>query len=184
MFNPKRLWMVLSSALTLGVAGVLLLAGTAPGASALRTAANNFAVTAHAAGGGGGSGGGMNLTIAPTASLTAKLAVTTSVSYTCQPIGFETALATNLFVQVSERVSGKLVATGFGVFNGVSNCDGTTVNTASVVVIPGGYFTSSPPFKHGTGLATVNGSACSAVVTSGYPVCDYGNAGPTAISIK
>ena len=183
MVNPKRLWMVLSSALTLGVAGVLVLAGTAPGASALRAVANNFAVTAHAAGGGGGSGGGMNLTIAPKASLTAKLAATISVSYTCQPIDLETALATNLFVQVSEKVTGKLVATGFGVFNGISNCDGTTVNTASVVVIPGGYFTS-PPFKHGTGLATVSGSACSAEVTSGYPVCDFGNAGPTAVSIK
>src|SRR5947209_6765496 len=54
MFNPKRLWMVLSSALTLGVAGVLVLAATAPGSSALRAVANNLTVAAHAAGGGGG----------------------------------------------------------------------------------------------------------------------------------
>ena len=183
MFNPKRLWMVLSSALTLGVAGVLVVAGTAPGASALRAAANNLTVTAHAAGGGGG-GGGMSITIAPTGSLTAKLAVTTLVSYTCQPVNGATFLAANLYVQVSERTSGKTVAQGIGVFNGFAMCDGWTVNTASVVVIPSGFFTN-PPFKKGTGLATVNGSACSAVVTSGgFQACDFGSAGPTIISIK
>jgi hypothetical protein len=183
MFNLKRLWMLLSSALTLGVAGVLVLAGTTPGASALRAAANNLTVTAHAAGGGGG-GGGMNITILPTASLTAKLAATTLISYTCQPVNGETFLAANLYVQVSERTSGKTVAQGTGVFNGFAACDGATVNTASVVVIPGGYFTS-PPFKKGTGLATVNGSACSAVVTSGgFQACDFGTAGPATISIK
>ena len=183
MVNPKRLWMVLSSTLTLGVAGVLVLAGTASGASALRAAANNIAVTAHAAGGGGGGGVGMTLTIAPNATLTAKLAATVLVSYTCLPVNGETFLATNLFVQVSERTSGKTVAQGTGSFNGFAVCDGT-VNTASVVVIPGGYFTS-PPFKKGTALATVNGSACSAFVASGgYPACDFGSAGPTTISIK
>jgi len=183
MFNLKRLWTVLSSALTLGVAGVLVLAGTAPGASALRAAANNLTVTAHAAGGGGG-GTGMNITIAPTGSLTAKLAVTTVVSYTCQPLGFENVLATSLFVQISERTSGKLVAHGSGSVSGMALCDGTTVNTAAVVVIPDGFFTN-PPFKKGTGLATVGGSACSAVFTSsGYPNCEGGSAGPTAVSIK
>jgi hypothetical protein len=180
MFNLKRLWIVLSSALTLGVAGVLVLAGTAPGASALRAAANNLTVTAHAAGG----GGGMNITIVPTASLTARLAVTTLVSYTCQPVNGETFLAANLFVQVTERTSGKTVAQGSGVFSGFATCDSFTVNTASVVVIPGGYFTS-PPFKKGTALATANGIACSAVVASGgYQACDFGSAGPTTISIK
>jgi hypothetical protein len=184
MFNPKRLCMVLSSALTLGVAGVLVLAGTAPGASALRAAANNLTVTAHAAGGGGGGGGIMTISIAPTSSLTAKLAVTTLVSYTCEPVNGETFLAANLYVQVSERTSGKTVAQGIGVFNGFAQCDGATVNTASVVVIPSGYFTN-PPFKKGTGLATVNGSACSAFVASGgFQACDFGTAGPTTISIK
>ena len=184
MFNPKRLWMVLSSALTLGVAGVLVMAGTAPGASALRAAAHNLTVTAHAAGGGGGGGGIMTISIARTGSLTAKLAVTTLVSYTCQPVNGETFLAANLFVQVSERTSGKTVAQGTGVFNGFATCDSFTVNTASVVVIPGGYFTS-PPFKKGTGLATVSGDACSAFVASGgFQACDFGSAGPTIISIK
>jgi hypothetical protein len=183
MFNPKRLWMVLSSALTLGVVGVLVLAGTAPGASALRAVANNLAVAASAAGGGGG-GGGMSITVASTGSLTAKLAVTTSVSYTCMPINGDTLLATNLFVQISEKVSGKLVAQGSGSFNGAGLCDGSTVNTATVVVIPDGFFTN-PPFKHGTGLATVSGSACSDVITSGgFPQCEGGSAGPTAVSIK
>lgn|GEM_PF-2929906 len=184
MFNPKRLWMVLSSALTLGVAGVLVVAGTAPGASALRAVATNLTVTAHAAGGGGGSGGIMTISIAPTGSLTAKLAVTTLVSYTCQPVNGETLLAATLYVQVSERTSGKTVAQGTGVFSGFATCDGGTVNTASVVVIPSGFFTN-PPFKKGTGLATVSGSACSTVVTSGgFQACDFGTAGPTIISIK
>ena len=184
MFNPKRLWTVLSSALTLGVAGVLVLAGTAPGASAMRAAANHLTVTAHAAGGGGGGGGIMTISIAPTGSLTAKLAVTTLVSYTCQPVLGETFLTADLYVQVSERTSGKTVAQGSGVFSGFAICDGTTVNTASVVVIPGGYFTS-PPFKKGTGLATVSGDACSNVVASGgFQACDFGTAGPTTISIK
>jgi hypothetical protein len=182
MFNFKRLWMVLSSALTLGVAGVLVLAGTAPGASALRAAANNLTVTAHAAGGGGGTG--MNITILPTASLTARLAATTLVSYTCLPVNGETFLAANVFVQVSERTSGKTVAQGNGAFSGFAVCDGGTVNTASIVVIPGGYFTS-PPFKKGTALVTANASACSSAVTSGgYLDCDFGTAGPTIVSIK
>jgi hypothetical protein len=185
MFNPKRLWMVLSSALTLGVAGVLVLAGTAPGASALRTAANNLTVTAHAAGSGGGGGGtGMNLTIAPNATLTARLAATVLVSYTCQSVNGEIFLPANVFVQVSQRTSGKTVAQGAGAFNGFATCDGATINTASVVVIPGGYFTS-PPFKKGTALATASGSACSSVVTSGgYQECDFGSAGPVTVSIK
>jgi hypothetical protein len=183
MFNPKRLWMVLSSTLTLGVVGVLVLAGTTPGASALRAAANSLTVNAHAAGGGGG-GGIMTISIAPNASLTAKLAVTTLVSYTCQPVNGETFLEANLFVQVSERTSGKTVAQGTGVFNGFATCDGGTVNTASVVVIPSGFFTN-PPFKKGTGLATASGSACSTVVTSGgFQACDFGTADPTIISIK
>ena len=183
MFNPKRLWMVLSSALTIGVAGVLVLAGTAPGASALRSAANKLTVTAHAAGGGGG-GGGMSITILPTASLTARLAATTLVSYTCQPVNGETFLAANLFVQVSERTSGKTVAQGTGSFSGFAICDGGTVNTASVVVIPGGFFTN-PPFKKGTALATASGMACSAVVASGgFQACDFGTANTTTISIK
>ena len=184
MFNPKRLWMVLSTALTLGVAGVLVLAGTAPGASALRAAANNLTVTAHAAGGGGGGGGGMNMTIQPTASLTARLAATVLVSYTCQPVDNEQFLSASVFVQVTERTSGKTVAQGNGAFSGFAVCDGATVNTASVVVIPGGYFTS-PPFKKGTALVTVNGSACSSAVASGgYQACDFGSAGPTIVSIK
>ena len=117
--------------------------------------------------------------------LTARLAATTLVSYTCQQLSTgETFLGVNVFVQVSERTSGKTVAQGNGVFSGFAVCDGTTVNTASVVVIPGGYFTS-PPFKKGTALATASGNACSSAVTSGgFQQCDFGSAGPTTISIR
>ena len=190
MFNLKRLWMVFSSVLTLGVAGVLVLAGTAPGSSALRSAANDLTVTAHAAGG-GGSGGVITLTISPTASLTAKLAATVSVTYTCQPVvdpftgSVQTVLQSGLFVSVQQR-QGKVVAHGSGFSNGTAICDGSFVNQASIVVVPDIYpGFSSPPFKHGAALAAVNASACSAVVTSGpFGACDFGNAGPTAISIK
>ena len=58
------------------------------------------------------------------------------------------------------------------------------MNTASVVVIPSGYFTN-PPFKKGAALATANGDACSADVASGgYQACDFGTAPTTTISIK
>jgi hypothetical protein len=190
MFNLKRLWMVLSSALTLGVAGVLVLAGTAPGASAIRSAATHLTVAAHASGG-GAPGGAINVTIAPTASLTARLAVTVSVSYTCQPVfnpitmTNETVLSSGLSVSVQQR-QGKIVAHGFGFSNGTAICDNTFVNHASVVVVPDIYpgFTSSP-FKKGAALATVNASACSAAVVSGpFGACDFGSAGPMAISIK
>ena len=188
MFNPKRLAMVLSSALTVGVGAVLVLSATAP--AALRTVANNLTVAAHAAGGGGGGGGIITLTISPTASLTAKLAATVSVNYTCQPIidpisgGFQTSMSSALAVQVLQR-QGKVVAHGSGFSNGTATCDNTTVNHATVVVTPD-IWPSSPPFKHGTALASVNASACSDILVGSPPFfsCDFGNAGPTAISIK
>jgi hypothetical protein len=189
MFNFKRLWMVLSTACTLGVAGVLVLAGTAPGASALRSVANNLSVAAHAAG--GGTGGTMTITISPAASLTAKLAATVNVSYTCSPIidivtgHVETVLQGNLYVQVQQR-QGKTIAHGSGFSNGTAICDDTFVNQASAVVVPDFYpgFTSAP-FKKGAALATVSGSACSTVAISGpFGPCDFGNGGPSAISVK
>ena len=193
MFNPKRLAVALSSALTLGVGAILVMSATAPGATALRAVAGNLTVAAHAAGGGGGLGGVVSLTIAPTALLTAKLAATVSVSYTCQPIvdpitgNVETSLLSNLFVQVLQK-QGKVVAHGSGFSNGTAICDNTTVNQASVVVVPDIYpGFSSPPLKHGAALASVNASACETVPpTSSSPFvpCDFGSAGPTAISIK
>jgi hypothetical protein len=189
MFNPKRLWMVLSSALTLGVAGVLVLAATAPGSSALRAVANNLTVAAHAAGGGGG--GVVTITVAPTAALTAKLAATVSVSYTCPAIfnpstGLtETQLASNVYIQVVQR-QGKVVAHGSGFSSGMATCDGNFVNHASAVVVPDIYpgFVS-PPLKRGTALATASVYACSTAVISGpFGACDFGSAGPLTISIK
>ncbi|HEY8814103.1 MAG TPA: hypothetical protein VIP57_03235 [Candidatus Dormibacteraeota bacterium] len=133
----------------------------------------------------------MTITIAPTGSLTARLAATVNVSYTCSPVvdpitGIsQTVLQDNLFVQVQQR-QGKAIAHGSGFSSGTAICDGNFVNHASTVVVPDIYpgFTSSP-FKKGAALATVNGSACSAVVTSGpFGACDFGTGGPTAISIK
>src|SRR6266550_7985465 len=141
MFNPKRLWMVLSSALTLGVAGVLVLAATAPGSSALRAVANNLTVAAHAAVGGGG--GVVTLTVAPAATLTAKLAATVSVSYTCPGIvdstgHEENVLASTVYIQVMQR-QGKVVAHGSGFSSGTAICNSNFVNHATIVVVPDVY---------------------------------------------
>ena len=190
MRNPKRLAMAISSALTIGVGAVLVLAATAPGATALRAVSNNLAVAVHAAIGGGGV---ITLTISPSASLTAKVAATVSVSYTCPPVvdpmtGMsESNLLSSLYVQVVQK-QGKVVAHGSGFSNGTAICDNTTVNRATVVVVPDLYpGFSSPPLKHGAALASVSASACEAtppVSSTPFTPCDFGNAGPTAISIK
>jgi hypothetical protein len=154
----------------------------------LRAVANNLTVAAQAAGGGGGV---VTLTIAPSASLTAKLAATVTVTYTCPPIfdpttgTSETVLASTLYVQVLQR-QGKVVAHGTGFSNGTAICDGTFVNHASAVVVPDIYpGFASQPLKRGTALATASVSACSTAVISGpYGACDFGSAGPSAISIK
>jgi len=197
MRNLKRLATALSTALTLGVGAVLVLSATAPGATALRGVANNLAGVVHAA---GGSSGIVSITISPNATLTAKLAATVSISYTCQPVIDPTTgspyslLLSSLQAQVQQR-QGKVVAHGSGFGNGTAVCndDGfnptPTVNHATIVVIPDLYpGFSSPPFKKGAALASVNVSACPNVppTTSPpfFPPCDFGSAGPTAISIK
>jgi hypothetical protein len=196
MPNLKRLAVALSSALTFGVGAVLVLSATAPGATALRGVANNLAVAAHAAGLAGGDGT-IAITISPTASLTAKLAASVPVNYTCKSVidpatgNVYVSFSSSLYVQVLER-QGKVIAHGSGFINDTAVCDDTgfnptpTVNHATVVVIPD--FFSSPAFKHGAALASVNVSACPVVpvFTSPpfFPPCDFGNAGPTVISIK
>ena len=191
MFNPKRLATVLSSALTLGVGAVLVVSATAPGSTLLRNIANNVTTTAHAAGGGGGSGV-ITVSIDPTGSLVGKLGAGVSVSYTCQPV-FDpnsntliTNLSSNLFVQVQQR-QGKAIAHGSGFTNGNAICDNLTVNHATVVAVPDLYpgFTS-PPFKKGVALASVNAFACatSTVTSPPFTPCDFGNAGPAAVSLK
>jgi hypothetical protein len=191
MFSPKRLVTLITSALTLGVGAVLVLSATTSGSTALRSVASNLAVNAHAAGGGGGQGV-IFLTIDPRASLTAKLAATVSISYTCQPAFDPTTgfpifdMSSSLFVQVQQR-QGKVIAHGSGFTNGNAICDNVTVNHASVVVVPDFYpgFTS-PPFKNGAALASVSANACGSATAVSPPffACDFGSAGPTAISIK
>jgi hypothetical protein len=190
MRNLRRLAVALSSALTVGVGAVLVLSATAPGAQVLRAVANNLAVTAHA------DGGGISIGTSPTATLTAKLAASVSVSYTCQPVidsfgNIYYSFSSFLSVGLLEK-EGKVIARGSGFTNGTAVCDdiwfnrNPTVNHATIVVIPD-Y--GSPAFKHGAALVSVNANACPnnvPVVTSPpfFPPCDFGNLAPTAISIK
>jgi len=191
MFNPKRFVTVLSTAVTVVVGAVLVLSATAPGSNALRAVANNMSVTAHAAGGGGGSGV-ISITINPRGSLVAKLGAGVSFDYTCQPVfdpstGFPIFnLSSSLFVQVEQR-QGKVIAHGSGFANGNAICDNVTVNHATVVVVPDFYpgFVSTP-FKSGAALASVSANACATqnFVSPPFIPCDFGSAGPAAVSLK
>ena len=195
MFNLKRSAIALSTVLTVGLIAVVALSSTAPGAAALRLATGNLSVAAHAAGGGGGAGVD-NITIASPATLVDKLAVSVTVTYTCQPVfdpttgGFDVIMSSSTFVSLQERTSGKTVANGSGVANGTAVCDEfltatPTVNTVTILVQPD-TFPASGPFKNGTGLASVSVVACPVSFNaSGFPPpCDFGSAGPTSIDIK
>lgn len=190
MFNPKRFVTVVSTALMLSVGAVILVSATVPGSNALRSVANNAVLTVHAAGGGGG-GSGLTVTINPTGSLVAKLGAGITLGYTCQPVfdqfGDEFVfMQSNLFVDVQQR-QGKTIAHGSGFASGNAICDGVTVNQATVVAAPDIYpgFTSTP-FKNGAALVSASVSACANVnvVSPPFVPCDFGNAGPLAVSLK
>jgi hypothetical protein len=163
------------------------LAATVMAVAALASAS----VSAQAAGGGGGVGID-NLTISPSASLEAKLAVSVTVTYTCLPVfdpstnTFDVNMSSNAFVSVQER-TGHEVANGSAIAFGTAVCDEgltptPTVNSISILVQPTTFPTSSGPFKNGTALASTSVGACP---NSFFPLpCDFGNAGPSIISIK
>lgn len=195
MFNLKRLAFALSPVLAAGVVAAVAMSSTAPGAAALRSAAGKLSINAEAAGGGGGGGGGVDGLTVSDASLVAHLAVNLTVTYMCRPVfdpntgGFDVFMFSGVNATVQERTS-KETANGFGFGNGTAICDEgltptPTVNTATVLVSPA-IFPSSPPFKNGTALATVNVFACpNTFVASGVPPpCDFGFLGPAVISIK
>jgi hypothetical protein len=170
MFNLKR------SVLTAGVAAVAAL--------------SSFSMSAQAAGGGGV--GIDNLTISPSASLVAKLAVNVTITYTCRPVfdpstnTFDVNMSSSAFVSVQER-TGHSVVNGSGIANGTAVCNEflnptPTVNSITVLVQPNTFPTASGPFKNGTALASTSVVACP---TSFFPLpCDFGNGGPSIISIK
>jgi hypothetical protein len=170
MFNLKR------SVLTAGAVAVAAL--------------SSFSMSAQAAGGGGV--GIDNLTISPSASLVAKLAVNVTITYTCRPVfdpstnTFDVNMSSSAFVSVQER-TGHSVANSSGIANGTAVCDEflnrtPTVNTITVLVQPNTFPTASGPFKNGTALASTSVVACP---TSFFPLpCDFGDGGPSIISIK
>ncbi len=195
MFNLKRLAFALSPVLAAGVVAAVAMSTTAPGAAALRNAASRLSINAEAAGGGGGGGGVDALTISD-ASLVAHLAVNLTVTYVCRPVfdpntgGFDVFMSGGAFASVEERTGGKTIVNGSGFANGTAICDEgltpmPTVNTVTIVVTPN-FFPVSLPFKNGSALASVNVFACpNTFVASGVPPpCDFGNLGPTVISIK
>ena len=114
----------------------------------------------------------------------------------CRPVldpntgGLDVFMSSGAFSGVQERTSGKTIVSGSGFANGTAVCDEgltstPTVNTVTIVVTPN-FFPVSLPFKKGSALATVNVFACpNTFVASGVPPpCDFGNLGPTVISIK
>jgi len=151
----------------------------------------SVSMPAQAAGGGGGVGID-NLTISPEASLVAKLAVSVTVTYTCQPVfdpstnTFDINMSSNAFVSVQER-TGHTVANGSAIAFGTAVCDEhlaatPTINSVTVLVQPTTFPTASDPFKNGTALVSTSVGACP---VSFFPLpCDFGNAGPSIISIK
>jgi len=153
----------------------------------------SVSMSAQAAGGGGGGAGIDSLTISPSASLVAKLAVSVTVTYTCQPVfdpstnTFVVNMSSSAFVSVQEK-TGHTVANGSGFANATAVCDEhlnatPTVNTITVLVQPTTFPTASGPFKNGTALARTSVIACPK--SFGFPLpCDFGSAGPTVISIK
>ena len=80
MFKLKRSAISLLPIALAAVVAVVAMSTTAPGAAALRTIAGKLALNAQAAGGGGGGGGGVDSIAIPSATLTAKLAVTATVT--------------------------------------------------------------------------------------------------------
>jgi hypothetical protein len=153
----------------------------------------SVSMPAQAAGGGGGAGID-SLTISPSASLVAKLAVSVTVTYTCQPVfdpstnTFIVNMSSSAFGSVQEKTGGHTVANGSGIANATAVCNEhltatPTVNTITVLVQPTIFPTASGPFKNGTALASTSVVACPK--SFGFPLpCDFGNAGPIVISIK
>lgn len=194
MFNLKRSALALSPIVTAALVAVVALSSTPSGAAALRLATDRLGVTAHAAGGGGGAGVDA-LTISQ-GELVAKLAVSVTVTYECQPVfdpntgGLDTFMFSSGFASLEEKINKTTIAQGSGFSNGTAICDEgltptPTVNQFSVLVQPN-TFPTGVPFRNGTALASVSVFACpNTFVASGVPPpCDFGSAGPTVISIK
>jgi len=196
MFNLKRSAITLSPIVMAALVTVVALSSTPSGAAALRLATGKLGVTALAAGGGGGGGGIDALTIAPEATLVARLAVSVTVTYQCRPVfdpntgGLDVFMSSGSFTTVEERINKTTIATGSGFTNGTAVCDEgltptPTINQFTVLVQPN-LFPTGIPFRKGAALASVSVFACpNTFVASGVPPpCDFGSAGPTVISIK
>jgi hypothetical protein len=194
MFNFKRSALALSPIVTAALVAVVALSSTPSGAAALRIATDRLGVTAHAAGGGGGAG--VDALTVSQGDLVAKLAVSVTVTYMCQPVfdpntgGLDTFMFSSGYTALEEKINKITIAQGNGFSNGTAICDEgltptPTVNQFTVLVQPYGYPTAAP-FRKGTALATVSVVACpNTFVASGVPPpCDFGSAGPTVISIK
>jgi hypothetical protein len=194
MFNFKRSALALSPIVTAALVAVVALSSTPSGAAALRIATDRLGVTAHAAGGGGGAG--VDALTVSQGDLVAKLAVSVTVTYMCQPVfdpntgGLDTFMFSSGYTALEEKINKITIAQGNGFSNGTAICDEgltptPTVNQFTVLVQPYGYPTAAP-FRKGTALATVSVVACpNTFVASGVPPpCDFGSAGPTVTSIK
>jgi hypothetical protein len=95
-------------------------------------------------------------------SLVAKLAVSVTVTYICQPVfdpntgGLDTFMFSSGFTTIEERINKTTIAQGSGFSNGTAICDEgltptPTVNSLSVLVQPNTYPTGVP-FRKGPRL--------------------------------
>ncbi len=194
MFNLKRSALTLSPIVMAALVAVVALTSTPSGAAALRNAADRLGVTAYAAGGGGGAG--IDALTVSQGDLVAKLAVSVTVTYMCQPVfdpntgGLDTFTFSSGYTALQEKINKTTIAQGSGFSNGTAICDEgltptPTVNQFTVLVQPN-TFPTGVPFRKGAALASVSVFACpNTFVVSGVPPpCDFGNAGPMVISIK
>ncbi len=188
-----------------------------PLAAVATFALGSGAVGASAAGGGGGGGfgGNMTITVASTGTLSSDgNTLSLQLSFTCDPSpastrppGVPPAFSGFIFAQV-QQVQGKEVAFGGGGnFIPTATCNGTTVNTATLVVHPNLGFggpggpggPASPPFKAGKAIVQGGGNVCdmnSAITPPPPPpgipppppgtfhFCDFGGISPTLVMLK
>jgi len=184
----KRFAIVGSTAISLGMMSTLAVVATTVGSGSVKTVAAGIAkvmaarpaIDASAGGGGAASGSpGVTITIAPTATLTARLLVQGTLTVTCGPLfNFDGTLVSSTgFISVQEA-AGDQVAFGGGSYS--FTCSGTPELIAYSVTA------FNVPYHPGTGVADASFfSVCGSPTPFQFGfVCLNGDSGPTVITIR
>lgn len=186
----RRFAVVGATAATLAVVSTLAVATTTLGSGSLKTVAAGVAkmmaarpaIDASAGGGGTASGSpGVSITVAPTATLTARLLVQGQLTVTCGPLfNFDgTLVHATGFISV-EEAAGNRVADGGGSY--AFTCAGVP-ETVQYSATPGPF---GPPYHPGTGVADASFfQVCGLTSPFSFQfVCLNGDSGPTVITIR